>query len=73
MKKYIFHLIEATIPYFREKDHVIPAHSLTDAIQKFIRKHELEAPAYWDEPTFDTNIELTFKNEYGKVKYYIQW
>ncbi len=73
MKKYIFHLKEVTIPQYREKDHIIPAHSLTDAIQKFVRKHELDAPAYWDEPSFDTNIELTFKHETGIVKYEIHW
>jgi hypothetical protein len=58
---------------FREKDHIILASSLTDATQKFIRKHELEAPAYWDEPSYDRFIELTFTSDYGAVKYHISW
>lgn len=73
MKKYKFELIQCTISGFTEKDHIIPAHSLEDAVRKFIRKHELEAPAYWDEPFFDQEIELTFKNEYGDVLYHLSW
>lgn len=73
LKKYTFHLIHSSIPYFQEKDHVIPAHSLTDAIQKFTRKHQLEVPAYWDEPFFDTFIELIFKGDNGSVTYKIHW
>lgn len=73
MKKYKFILKQCTIRGFAEKDHIIPAHSLEDAVQKFIRKHDLEAPAYWDEPFFDQEIEMTFKNEYGEVLYHISW
>lgn len=73
MKKYKFDLLQSTIKGFKEIDHIIPANSLTDAIQKFIRKHDLEAPAYWDEPSFDKNIEMTFKSDRGDVKYLISW
>lgn len=73
MTKYRFDLVESTIAGFKERDHIIPAQSLADAVQKFIRKHELEAPAYWDEPFFDKTIDLTFKNESGNVKYRISW
>lgn len=70
---YRFELLEKSMPQFKEKDHMIPASSLTDAIQKFARKHDLEAPAYWDEPSFETQIELIFTNEYGRVRYLITW
>ena len=73
LRKYKFDLIDCTIIGFREKDHIILASSVTDAVQKFIRKHELEAPAYWDEPSYDLNIELTFTNAYGVIKYDISW
>jgi hypothetical protein len=71
--KYRFELIETDIEEFVEKDHVIPATSLTDAIEKFVRKHDLEAPAYWDEPSFETHIEVSFKNTHGTVRYHISW
>jgi hypothetical protein len=73
LKKYKFDLVQSSISNFKELDHIIPATSLTDAVQKFIRKHELTAPAYWDEPSFDKNIELTFKSHYGKITYHISW
>lgn len=73
MKKYKFELKQCDIPEFREKDHIFPAQSLTDAVTKFTRKHELEAPAYWDEPFFEQSIDLVFKNRYGRVKYQISW
>jgi hypothetical protein len=73
LKKYKFELLQTDISGFIEIDHVIPAHSLSDAIQKFIRKHGLEAPAYWDEPFFDKHIELTFKNKHGSVRYHVSW
>lgn len=73
MKKYTFELLEHSIPGFRERDHIIPAESLTDAIRKFTRKHELEAPAYWDEPFFETFIEMRFTCADGAIHYRIQW
>jgi hypothetical protein len=73
MKHYRFELIETDIDHFEEKDHIIPAHSLEKAVEKFIRKHDLEPPAYWDEPSFETEIELTFKEHRGKVTYKIYW
>lgn len=73
LKKYRFELIESDMANFVEKDHVIPAYTLADAIQKFGRKHDLEIPAYWDEPSFETNIEVSFKSSYGHVKYCIYW
>lgn len=73
MKKYTFELLETTIPDFREKDYIFPAVSISDAIQKFARKHDLEPPAYWDEPTFNPYIEITFKNKVGSIRYKIYW
>ncbi len=74
MKKYKFDLQQSTIRNFTEKDHIIEAYTLTGALEKFARKHDLELPAYWDEPHFDKNIELIFKGSpLGEVKYYISW
>jgi hypothetical protein len=73
LKKYRFELLETNIPAFVEKDHIILASSFTDAIQKFGRKHDLEAPAYWDEPSFETHIEINFRSTYGIIKYHISW
>lgn len=73
MRKYKFDLLRSTIAHFKEKDHIIPAQSLTDAVLKFVRKHELEAPAYWDEPAYEKVIEMTFKCDYGNVTYHISW
>ncbi len=73
MKKYTFDLLHNTIPEFRERDHVIPAQSLTDAIRKFTLKHDLEAPAYWDEPFFETFMEISFTGSGGTVRYRIHW
>jgi hypothetical protein len=73
MKKYKFDLLKSTITGYHEKDFIIPANSLSDAITKFVRKHELEEPAYWDEPFFDKHIELTFKSIHGEVNYNISW
>lgn len=73
MKNYRFDLIHTSHSGFREKDHIIPASSLTDAIQKFARKHELEAPFYWDEPSFDKYLDIIFRNDFGELKYQISW
>ena len=73
LRKYRFDLMQLTIQGFVEKDFIILANSLEDAIIKFTRKHHLEAPAYWDEPSYDRNIELTFGSQYGSVKYHISW
>ncbi len=73
MKKFTFHLIQSDNLDFEEKDHVIPAESLEDAIRKFERKHDVEAPAYWDEPSFETSMEISFKDAVGKIVYLITW
>jgi hypothetical protein len=73
LKKYRFELIHTDIPNFQEKDHVIVANSLDDAIHKFVRKHEVEAPVYWDEPSYDKHIELYFKSSHGTLHYQINW
>ncbi len=73
MRKYTFDLLHSTISNFKEKDRIIPAQSLDDAIRKFAKKHGLEMPAYWDEPSFDTQMELAFKSNLGDVKYLICW
>lgn len=73
MKRYTFHLIESDNPEFEEKDHVILAETLDKAIEKFERKHDLIAPAYWDEPSYDRSIEIIFKDYVGKVRYSIDW
>jgi hypothetical protein len=71
--KYRFERLYTDIPKFEEKDHIILANSLTDAIQKFVRKHDLEEPAYWDEPSFEKEIELYFKASQGILSYHISW
>src|SRR5690606_2962120 len=73
MQKYRFEQLYNEIPGFIERDHIIPANSLEDALQKFTRKHELELPAYWDEPTFDRTMDLSFKREADAVRYRITW
>lgn len=73
MKKYKFDLLHSTITGYYEKDTIIPANSLSDAITKFVRKQELTEPAYWDEPFFDKHIELAFKSKFGEVRYHISW
>ncbi|RKD24395.1 hypothetical protein BEP19_08365 [Ammoniphilus oxalaticus] len=73
MKKYRFLLIRSDHPDFEEKDHIIPAETLDDAIRKFERKHDVEGPAYWDEPFFDKEMEITFKGRSGYVFYKISW
>lgn len=73
MNKYRFNLVQNNDSIPKEPDHIIPAHSLADAIDKFVRKYELEAPAYWDEPFFDKHIELVFKGSKGIEKYHISW
>jgi hypothetical protein len=73
MRKYRFDLIHNEIPGFVEIDHIIPAHSLEDALQKFTRKHEIELPAYWDEPAFDKNMEVSFKRNGASVRYRVSW
>jgi hypothetical protein len=73
LNKYKFNLVQTDNSSIKETDHIIPAHSLADAIQKFVRKYELEAPAYWDEPFYDRHIELAFKSNRGALKYHISW
>ena len=73
MKKYRFDLQRSTINEYNELAHIIHAWSLADAVQKFIRKHGLEAPAYWDEPSYEKHIEMVFKNDRGSVWYSISW
>lgn len=73
MIKYRFDMIEQRMAVFVEKDHIIQGHSLADAVTKFCRKHGLEAPAYWDEPSYDTFIDLTFTGANGSVRYRISW
>jgi hypothetical protein len=73
MRNYRFELLHNEIPGFVEKDHIIPAHSLEDALRKFTRKHEIEPPAYWDEPVYDKNMELSFKRDGAAVRYRISW
>ena len=73
MRKYRFDLLHHDIPGFVEKDHIIEAQSLEDALLKFSRKHELDAPPYWDEPSFDKMIEITFKRAGHGARYRITW
>ncbi|WP_134701672.1 hypothetical protein [Ammoniphilus sp. YIM 78166] len=73
MTRYKFHLVESQSPHFEEKDHIIFAETLAGAIEKFERKHDIEAPAYLDEPTFDRSIEVMFKDDTGLVRYLISW
>jgi len=73
MRKYRFDLLFNEIPGFVEKDHIIPAHSLEDAMRKFTRKHEIDLPPYWDEPSYDKSMEVSFKREGATVRYRISW
>jgi hypothetical protein len=74
MKRYQFDLLETENLFFEEKDHVILAYSLSDALAKFSRKHDLECPAYWDEPVYDVSMEITFKDSLGeRIKYLVSW
>ncbi|MEW9668719.1 hypothetical protein [Ammoniphilus sp. 3BR4] len=73
MTRYTFHLLESENPDFEEKDHVILAETLAGAIEKFERKHDLIAPAYWDEPSYERSIEIIFKDHVGMVRYSIHW
>ena len=71
--KYQFDFIRTTIPEYKELAHIIHASSLTDALLKFTRKHQLEMPAYWDEPAYDRQIDMAFKHAKGDVWYSISW
>ncbi len=73
MIRYKFHLVESENPNFEEKDHIIFADTLAGAIEKFERKHDIEAPAYWDEPAFERSIEVMFRDKVGLVRYLISW
>ena len=73
MKKYHFELQRTTIPQFKQLSHIIHAWSLADAVQKFSRKHSLISPAYWDEPSFETFIDMVFTSEQGSAWYSISW
>lgn len=73
MTKYSFQVIESAIPGFSGTSDVILAASLSKAIEKWSRKHSLEAPAYWDEPSFERWIELNFKNKTGILRCKIIW
>lgn len=73
MRNFRFEMLYNHIPEFREKDHIIPAVSIEDAIHKFARKHDLDTPAYWDEPTFDKIMELSFKRGQDEIRYRITW
>ncbi len=73
MKRYQFRFIDADNPEFEEKDHIIFADSLLNAIGKFELKHHIEAPAYLDLPSYDKFMEIHFKDSYGYVKYMVTW
>jgi hypothetical protein len=73
MKRYFFELLKADHPNFEEKGHVIFSDTLEKAVQKFERMHDVDAPAYWDEPHYDTWIEMDFKDEQGMIRYRITW
>ena len=73
MKRYTFQLLGSENPDFEEKDHVILAETLAGAIEKFERKHDLTAPAYWDEPFYERSIKINFKDNVGMVRYSINW
>lgn len=73
MKRYQFEFIKAENPEFFEKDHIIFAHSLSEAIEKFEKKHKIVAPAYLDFPSFETFMEVEFKDDIGYITYKILW
>lgn len=73
LQRYHFRFIEADNPEFVEKDHIIFADTLLNAIGKFELKHSIEAPAYLDLPSYERCMEVHFKDAYGYVKYMITW
>lgn len=73
LHKYEITLLRSSLPDIAEPSFNIHAQSLTDVIGKLARKHRLEAPAYWDEPLYDKEIELTFKRKNGSVACLIRW
>lgn len=73
MKRYQFTFVEADNPDFNEKDHIVFADSLLSAIEKFEKKHSIDAPAYLDLPSYETFMEIHFKDSVGYVKYIVTW
>ncbi len=73
MKRYHFEFIEADNPDFTEKDHIVFAPSLIDAIEKFEKKHSIAAPVFLDLPSFETFMEIEFRDSIGYIKYVISW
>ena len=73
LHKYEVTLLRSNLPHIVEPSFIIHAQSLADAIGKFARKHRLEAPAYWDEPLYDKEMELIFTRKTGSVSCMIRW
>lgn len=73
MRKYRFQPIQADFSPLPEFAPVIHAASLADAAEKFARKHGLALPAYWDEPSFEREMEMTFRHAKGSVRIRIVW
>lgn len=73
MKKYTFQIIHSNIPGLIMTCDIIPSGSLSKAIEKWSRKNDAEAPAYWDEPFFDQTIELDFTAHGGRITCKITW
>lgn len=73
MRKYQFVLLQADFSPVPALAPVIHAESLADAAGKFARKHGLDMPAYWDEPAFEREIDMTFKHAKGSVRCRIAW
>lgn len=73
MNKYVFRLVSPSHVPGIDNNQIVPAHTLDEAILKFSRKHELEAPAYWDEPFFDRHIDVQFKAGRNAYRYQITW
>lgn len=73
MRKYRFTLLQADFSPPPALAPVIHAESLADAAGKFARKHGLEMPAYWDEPAYDREMEMTFTHAKGSLRCRIDW
>lgn len=73
MRKYRFELLESDLSPLPDLAPVIHAESLADAAGKFARKHGLAMPAYWDEPSFERQMDMIFRHDKGSVRCRIFW
>lgn len=73
MRKYRFELVDADFSPVPPLAPVIHAASVADAAAKFARKHGLDMPAWWDEPSFEREMDMVFTHAKGSVRCRITW